>query len=90
MQADLRYIRDGLAVKAPLVYLVAHFRKVGPVLESPPTTFEPVEPQPINTPDLIIDEMGHDTVIDSVQRDEILRALDNISAAVDKIRNKLK
>ena len=37
---DLTVQRNN-GIKSPLIYLVAHFKKIDPVLESPPTTVEP-------------------------------------------------
>ena len=112
-----------IGIKSPLVYLVAHFRKiepetVEPVLESPPTTFEPNptpddreapcktcinrdEPEGVcnfcEAPGWDKYESATDTIeetwtisLDETGKDEILRALDDIVANVEKIRNRVE
>ena len=81
------------SIKSPLVYLVAHFKPVElveePVLESPPTTFEPETSENDGCCIPTIEELP-DTEwisIDEITKDEILRALDDITANVEKIRN---
>ena len=123
---DLIAQRDN-GIKAPLIYLVAHFRKiepetVEPVLESPPTNFEPnptpddreapcetcsnrgeptgvcnfceapewnrYEPETTNQTEPYTEL--HMMPISNYAVDEILRALDDIVANVEKIRNRVE
>ncbi|MDY6894337.1 MAG: hypothetical protein SVO01_02810 [Thermotogota bacterium] len=82
---DLRFQRSN-GIKSPLVYFVAHFKPVEPVLESPPTTFEP-EPE---EPEGEFDHEPYLTTMSNYKKDEILRALDDITTNVEKIRNRVE
>ena len=90
-------------IKSPLVYLVAHFKPVElveePVLESPPTTLEPETSEndgcciptitDLDEPDGELDSEPYLVSMSDQTKNEILLALDDIAANVEKIRNRV-